>query len=212
MEALTDGIFAVTMTLLVLDLKLPEHMGANTREVMANLAALLPHMDDYVISFVILCVYWLAHLRLLRRLREIDTTFVWLNMAFLLFTTFVPPLTAFIGHNPTQPVAAIVYGADLLLILSCEALMWRHAARRHHFDETLTDAATLWHEMRRRFLLAALIIALGMVGAVVEIEFATNVGYASYLYLLLIAAGIMRQRRETPAERTRSLGEGRGAE
>lgn len=199
LEALTDGIFAVTMTLLVLDLKLPEHIGNDTREVLANLAMLLPHMDDYVISFVVLCVYWLAHLRLLRRLRDVDTTFVWLNLAFLLFTTFVPPLTAFIGHNSTQPVAAILYGCDLMLILLFEALMWRHAAR-DHFNDTVSDAEAIWHAMRRHFLQAATVIALGMIAAVAEIEFATNVGYASYVYLLLILAGFVRQRRAASHE------------
>jgi len=190
LEALTDGIFAVTMTLLVLDLKLPEHIGADSREATAKLLALLPHLDDYVISFVVLCVFWLAHLRLIRRLRDVDTMFVWLNMAFLLFTTFVPPLTALIGNNPTQPLAAIVYGCGLMLILLFEALMWRHAARRL-FNETVIDAAAVWQLMRRRFVLAAFVIFLGIVSALFEIEFATQVGYASYVYLLLIAAGLI---------------------
>ena len=207
LEALTDGIFAVTMTLLVLDLKLPETTGLTPRQTVARLLELLPHLDDYVISFVVLCVFWLAHLRLLARVGAIDATFTWLNLLFLLFTTFVPPLTAFIGHNSAQPVAAVTYGLDLILILWCEALMWRRAAH-HLVAESVGDGAVLWRFMRRRFAIAALVIVLGIVAALVEIEFATNVGYASYVYLLLIAAGIVRHRGDThePASHGHSRG------
>lgn len=196
LEALTDGIFAVTMTLLVLDLKLPDVTGSTPSQAVARLVELLPHFDDYVISFIVLCVFWLAHLRLMRRVGDVDPPFAWLNLLFLLFTTFVPPLTAFIGHNSEQPVAAVTYGCNLILILSCEALMWRRAAH-HLVNDSVTDGEALWRIMRRRFLAAALVIVLGMVAALVEIELATNVGYASYVYLLLIAAGIVRHRQDT---------------
>ena len=107
LEALTDGIFAVSMTLLVLDLKFAGRVSTEAGRVFHDLLALLPYIDDYVISFLVLCVFWLAHLRLLRRVREVDATFVWLNLAFLLFTTFVPPLTSWIGHETEQPAAAM---------------------------------------------------------------------------------------------------------
>ena len=192
LEALTDGIFAVTMTLLVLDLKLPEHLGRNHDEVLASLLALLPHLDDYVISFVVLCVFWLAHLRLLARLRDVDASFVWLNLGFLLFTTFVPTLTSLIGNNADRPIAAILYGCNLLLILLCETLMWRHASR-HHFNDSVLDAPGVWRLMRRRFLFAAAVIVAGVACALLEIALAARVDYASYVYLLLIVAGMVRK-------------------
>lgn len=193
LEALTDGIFAVTMTLLVLDLKFPEHVGAEPSQVVANLLLLLPHLDDYVISFVVLCLYWLAHLRLLQRVRDVDGAFVWLNLAFLLCTTFVPPLTSFLGNNPEQPVAAVVYGGNLLLLLAFEALLWRRGAR-HLANETVTDGAALWTFMRSRFLFAGGVIVLAIAAALVEIEIGSRVGYATYVYLLLIVAGIVHPR------------------
>jgi uncharacterized membrane protein len=196
LEALTDGIFAVTMTLLVLDLKLGERMPADSVHIVVDLMALLPYIDDYVISFVVLCVFWLAHLRMLRRLREVDATFTWLNLAFLLFTTFVPPLTSWVGHYAEHPGAAIVYGTNLILILLCEALMWRHAAR-YLVNETVTDANALWRYMRSRYIAAAAVIVGGIIAALVEIEFGTRVGYASYVYLLLIGAGIVRPGKAT---------------
>jgi len=190
-EALTDGIFAVTMTLLVLDLKFEDRVSGEPDRIVHDLLALLPYIDDYAISFVVLSVFWLAHLRLIRRLREVDATFVWLNLAFLLFTTFVPPLTSWIGHRSEQPPAAIVYGANLILILAAETLMWRHACR-HLVNETVTDARALWLSVRRRFFASAAIILAGIVAALIEIQYAANVEYASYVYLLLIGAGLVR--------------------
>jgi len=191
LEALTDGIFAVTMTLLVLDLKFADRVSSDPSRVWHDLAALGPYIDDYAISFVVLCVFWLAHLRLVKRVRDIDATFTWLNLAFLLFTTFVPPLTSWVGHESTKPAAAIVYGVNLVLILGAETLMWRRACR-HLANESVTDPDALWRAIRTRFYFAAGVIVAGIAAAMFEIRYATNVGYASYVYLLLIAAGLVR--------------------
>ena len=192
LETLTDGIFAVAMTLLVFDLKIADRFPATSpHPILSDLRELLPYIDDYLISFLVLCVFWLAHVRLLRRLREVDVGFVWLNLLFLLFTTFVPPLTSWIGNSAGQPGAAVVYGGNLLMLLLCEASMWRRALFRLA-DETVTDGQALWHYVRRRYLFAAGIIVTGIVAALAEIRLGLTVGYASYFYLLLIGGGIVR--------------------
>src|SRR4029453_10660963 len=191
LEALTDGIFAVTMTLLVLDLKFTDRVSGEPGRVVHDLVKLLPYIDDYVISFVVLCVFWLAHMRLMRRVRDVDSAFAWMNLAFLLFTTFVPPLTSWIGHEAQQPAAAIVYGVNMLFINALEALMWRRACL-HLSNESVTDPKALWGELRKRFVIVAVIIIGGIATALVEIEIATGVGYASYVYLLMIFAAVFR--------------------
>src|SRR6188474_1730829 len=143
LENLTDGIFAVTMTLLVLDLKFPEHVFDLESSAWVAMLATLNRLDDYVISFVALCIFWLAHLRLLGRLREPDTTFTWLNLAFLLVTTLVPTLTSLVGDNPAHPRAAILYGANLVAILAIEAAMWRRMCRRLA-NASVGDPEALW--------------------------------------------------------------------
>ncbi|HET9339703.1 MAG TPA: TMEM175 family protein [Casimicrobiaceae bacterium] len=190
LEALTDGIFAVTMTLLVLDLKFPPDAldGAST---WGALSAIANRLDDYVISFVALCVFWLAHLRLLRRLRDPDATFVWLNLAFLLLTTLVPTLTALVGDHPAHPRAAVFYGANLVGILAIEALMWRRMCLRLAND-AVEDGPALWRFVQSRFLLAIGIVIAGIATALVEIRLGVSEGMASYVYLLLLAAGVAR--------------------
>lgn len=189
LEAITDGIFAVSMTLLVLDLRLPAKLvdGHAFRD---QVLAQIPAFDGYVISFTVLCIFWLAHVRLLRRLERIDSTFTTINLAFLLFTTFVPLLTAFAGRNPGHYTPAVLYGANLIAIIGCEMLMWRYALPRLA-DASVTDHASTWRIVRGRFVAATAVVGFGLVLAVLEIRLGFNSGFASYTYLLLIVVGII---------------------
>jgi len=188
LEAMTDGIFAVTMTLLVLDLRLPGNLADG--ELWRALGAQATAIDDYVISFVVLCVFWIGHLRLLRRLESIDTAFTAYNLAFLLFTTFVPILTAFAGHNPGRSAPAVLYGANLIAILGAEMTMWRHALPPL-VNSSVTDAEGAWRLVRRKLFVAMCVVLVGMVLAIVEIRAGFNAGFASYTYLLLVVVGVV---------------------
>jgi uncharacterized membrane protein len=196
LEAITDGIFAVSMTLLVLDLRLPGDIPSGSLLWSAMLAE-IPKFDDYVISFFMLCVFWIAHLRLMRRIDEVDSVFTWINLTFLLFTTFVPMLTAFAGRNPGLPRPAFLYGVNLLAIVACEALMWRRALPRL-VNASVSDPVGAWRLVRRKFLFAMLVIVAGMILALVEIEAGLTNAYASYVYLLVIAVGIMHPVQRPP--------------
>ena len=190
LEALTDGIFAVTMTLLVLDLKLPEHVEFGD-SIGAALADLLPRFDHYVISFVVLCLFWIAHLRMMRHVRDIDPLFLWLNLGFLLCTTFVPAFTAFVGNNPGHPRPAILYGMNLAAILACEAAMWRRALL-HLANDTVTEPTAMWQWVRKRFVFGLVVVTLGMGLAAAQAQLGMRTRYASYVYLLLLGAGVLQ--------------------
>jgi len=198
LEAITDGIFAVAMTLLVLEVKVPEPVAGAA--VADGLQQLVDTLDNYVISFVVLAVFWIGHLRVMRRLREPDTTFTVTNLAFAFFTTLVPPLTTYLGDHPEAPRAAILYGGNLLLLLACEALLWRRVCHRLAND-TFPDAAAAWSLVVRRYALAMAVVLAGIAIALAEIALTPSKGLAPWFYLLLIAAGIVRpaRRRTRPA-------------
>lgn len=203
LEAITDGIFAVTMTLLVLDLKFPVE-GTGQGTLFDQLMHMSDRIDSYLISFVVLSVFWISHSRMLSRMRACDTRFTVLNLAFLLFTTMVPPLTSVIGEHPSLPRAAVLYGANLLLILLFESLAWRRAILLLAND-TVEDGPALWHEVRHRNYIGMGVILGGIVIALIEIRLGVTSGFGQWTYLLLIAAGIVR-----PAVRG-SRGNGRKA-
>jgi uncharacterized membrane protein len=110
-EAFSDGIFAVAATLLVLDLKdlsLPEN--PNVGEVWHALVAQLPKFLSWLISFIIVCKFWLNHHHLLRLARHADYAMVWLNSIFLMFQSLVPFPTSLMGEYPKNPLAVGLFG------------------------------------------------------------------------------------------------------
>ena len=190
LEALTDGIFAVTMTLLVLDVRFPPQFAPGLG---AEVLALVDLIDNYFISFAVLAVFWIGHLRLMRRLRDPDATFVAQNRAFLFLTTLVPPLTALLGDHPELPRASVLYGANLFLLLCLELAMWRRACLRLT-DGSLDDARSAWLHLRNRYALALGVVLAAIVVALGEIAAGVSRGLAPWLYLLLLGLGRLRPR------------------
>ncbi|HTO47910.1 MAG TPA: TMEM175 family protein [Burkholderiales bacterium] len=185
-EALTDGIFAVAMTLLVLDLRLPETLAAiDDAGLRKALLALLPKLESYVISFLVLCIFWLGHHRLMHLVRGVDHLFLWRNLLFILFITFVPFSTSLMGQYRSLDDAPLVYGVNLGLVLAAQFLMWRHALF-HLSDAAQGEVAARWRAVRDRYVIAFTIVAAAVLLAALDWRF------AAYLYLLLVFVGPMR--------------------
>lgn len=111
-EAFSDGVFAIIVTLLVLDLKVPD-LGVDIHDSLRlghELAGLLPKLLSWLISFVIVCKFWLNHHHILGLARNADYGMVWLNSLFLMFQSFVPFPTALMGEYPGNPLAVSLFG------------------------------------------------------------------------------------------------------
>jgi uncharacterized membrane protein len=110
-EAFSDGIFAVAATLLVLDLKdiaLPEN--PTPADIWHALVAQLPKFLSWLISFIIVCKFWLNHHHLLRLAKYANYGMVWLNSIFLMFQSLVPFPTSLMGEHPRNPLAVGLFG------------------------------------------------------------------------------------------------------
>src|SRR5438045_8938069 len=93
-EALIDGIFAVALTLLVLDIKLPENVAYPTNEALwSRLVELQRHFAIYAISFIVIGIYWVAHHVQFHYVRYTDRRLIWINLLFLLLLSFLPFLS-----------------------------------------------------------------------------------------------------------------------
>ena len=116
-EALADGIFAVAMTLLVLDIKSPQNLSLETTgELIGYLLALEHNFAMYAISFLVLAIFWIAHHVLFHFVRHVDRRLLWLNVAFLLLVTFVPFSTDLLGDHGHLPLPVVVYGVNLIAL------------------------------------------------------------------------------------------------
>ena len=99
-EALADGIFAVAMTLLVLDIKSPVNREFETAADLVNYLVALEHsFAMYAISFFVLAIFWISHHLLFHFVRHVDRRLLWLNVGFLLLVTFVPFSTDLLGDH-----------------------------------------------------------------------------------------------------------------
>jgi uncharacterized membrane protein len=127
-EALTDGVFAVAMTLLVLDIKVPELQApSDISQLAVRLLALWPKFLSYTISFVILGVYLVGHHVQLSFIRKVDRPLLWINLLFLLWVALVPFSTALLSEYPMAQIAITLYGLNLIAIGLTLALHWWYA-------------------------------------------------------------------------------------
>ena len=110
LEAFSDGVIAIVITLLVLEIHVPPNPLVTNQEMLNAILKLAPHLLAYVISFLVCAVWWVAHHALIHDLRQVDTALLWANNLFLLGLAFLPFPTALLGQHPAQPIAAAFYG------------------------------------------------------------------------------------------------------
>lgn len=136
LETLADGIFAIAMTLLVLELRVPEHLGPG--ELPSQLAALWPRFATFFISFVVLGIYWFAHHQIFQFVVRVNRTVVWLSIAFLMGAALIPFVASLLGSYPQDPVALGLYGLVLsLLAVLGYVIFWYVTGDRGLIDEKL---------------------------------------------------------------------------
>ncbi|MGZ3182596.1 MAG: TMEM175 family protein [Telluria sp.] len=124
-EALTDGIFAVAMTLLVIDLHVPEHLDIS---VAAALAEQFPKLVSWLISFLVLAIFWIANHRMYSHVREVDTSLLWLTIGKLGGASLMP-FAAMLSSQHQSLAAQTVYAAVLCWMSLVSMLTWRYLHR-----------------------------------------------------------------------------------
>ena len=181
-EALIDGIFAVALTLLVLDIKLPEGISyATNDELWTRLKSLERHFVIYVISFVVIAIYWIAHHVQFHYVRYTDRRLLWINMLFLLLISFLPFATDLVGDHENLVLPCLIYGSALLAISAVSYLHLRYLERHAYLaSPEFTPAAA--HLIRHRIVLFAVVPSLSMLVAFYSPRLAL------YVYLLLAGA------------------------
>jgi len=108
----SDGVFAIVITLLVLELRLP---NVDYAALGPSLLALVPSLAAYVLSFLLVGMYWVFHHHAFSLIDGVDGVILWLNIVFLLFISFMPFPTMMLGRFPFQTLPVIFYGVNLLL-------------------------------------------------------------------------------------------------
>jgi uncharacterized membrane protein len=161
-EALSDGVFAIVVTLLVLEITVP-HVDAHdsVRALAGALLALAPKFVSWVISFVTVCVIWVNHHRLLALVAQVDNGLFWRNANLLLWTSFIPFPTALMGDYPGNRLAVSFYGAVMLLMALAFVLMRWHLQRHDGLVQPHADRERLRAGTRLSILMGPVAYAVG---------------------------------------------------
>src|SRR5438034_1622955 len=159
LEAFSDGVFAVAITLLVLNLQVPQIASAS--ELVTRLSALWPKLLSYALSFVIVGIYWVAHHNTFHYIQQSDRNLLWLNILLLMCIVFLPFPTALLGQYPEQRVSVIIYAGTLVLTgLVLQALWWYATSGCRLVDRTIDPR--LVQRATRRNLTAPLLYLLAI--------------------------------------------------
>lgn len=157
-EALADGVFAIVMTLLVFDIRLPE---APLTDLPSVLAGIGPKFLGYVVSFLLLGIYWVGHRNQFNFIRRADQNFHWLNLLFLGLVGLVPFSTGVLSRYPESLLAVVIYGVNLTLIGLALFLVWSYATRSYHLvDSDLPQAAIRLGKQRSLLAPACYLVAM----------------------------------------------------
>jgi uncharacterized membrane protein len=134
LEAFSDGVIAIIITIMVLELRVPQ--GAD----LAALRDLLPLLASYVLSFVYVAIYWNNHHHLLHACERINAAIMWANMHLLFWLSLVPFVTAWAGTHRDASLPAALYGVVLMMAGVAYFVMERQMVRENGPQSMLAEA------------------------------------------------------------------------
>jgi uncharacterized membrane protein len=134
MEAFSDGVIAILITIMVLGLTVPHEPG------LAALRPLIPILLSYVLSFVFLGIYWNNHHHLLHAIEHVDGRVLWANLHLLFWLSLIPFVTGWMGENRFAPWPVALYGVVLLLAAVAYFILTRALIALHGRDSVLGTA------------------------------------------------------------------------
>ncbi|HKU84933.1 MAG TPA: TMEM175 family protein [Casimicrobiaceae bacterium] len=187
-EALVDGIFAVALTLLVLDIKLPEDATIATNgQLVARLIGLERHFVIYAISFVVIGVYWVNHHIQFHFVMRTNRNLIWINLLYALLISFLPFSTDLIGDHKELVLPCVIYGVTLLSLSATSYLHLRYLSRHPELasPELTRDVIGI---LDRRIAFFALVSLLS-----IAVSFYST-RLALYVYVLFVVAHFIPSR------------------
>jgi uncharacterized membrane protein len=159
LDALSDGIFGVAMTLLVLTLVVPTAIEVrDAGDLWRALLKLLPNVVTYFMSFMTLGIFWVAQETQLSEVERTDRDYTWIVLTFLLFVTFVPFSTALLAAYYQSWMAVVEYWFNIFLLGAVNTVAVEYAARNRLFSAA--RRAVLLPAIRRRALIAQSLYAV----------------------------------------------------
>ena len=126
LEAFSDGVFAIVITLLILNVHVPDGRTLT----LEALRPIVPPLATFVLSFIIVGVYWISHHHTLHFVKEVNRRLLWLNLLVLLCVVFIPFPTSLLATGFDNPLAVRLYGLSLIATNASGLLFWWYASSK----------------------------------------------------------------------------------
>jgi uncharacterized membrane protein len=131
LEAYSDGVFALALTLLILDLRVPSVVShSSLGQYAAAMVPLVPKVLCFALTFVMICIHWVGHHYFFVRLRHVTLSLVWINNLFLLWICIMPFPMSMLGDHPTDQFPILLYALNQL-VAALTFFVFRAYASRH---------------------------------------------------------------------------------
>jgi len=154
LEAFSDGVIAIIITIMVLELKVPHG------ETLDALTPLWPVFLSYVLSFVYIGIYWNNHHHMMHAVKHVNGAILWSNMHLLFWLSLTPFTTGWMGENHFGTVPVAIYGVGLLMNAIAYTILVRALIKRHGHDSEF--AARIGNDFKGYVSLAMYFTAVGM--------------------------------------------------
>jgi len=179
LEAFSDGVLAIIITIMVLELKVPHGIDV------ASLGPLVPVFLSYVLSFIFVGIYWSNHHHLLQAAHNVDGRTLWANLHLLFWLSLIPSVTGWMGENHFAPWPVAFYGAVLFFAGIAYFILTRALITRHGRDSALAKAVGRDFKGKASVVVYAVAIPLSFV----------NSWLACALYVLVAVMWLIPDRR-----------------
>jgi uncharacterized membrane protein len=138
MESLVDGIFAISMTILVLTINFPPGLDIEDDIAIAKaIGNLIPQVIIYFVAFALIGIFWCIYHARLKHVKKLDNTFIWINLLWLMFLALMPFSTSLAGDYPNFHTAAIIFHVNYLVLSFMLFLSWTYASKNNLIDEKI---------------------------------------------------------------------------
>ncbi len=127
LEAFSDGMFAIILTILVLELHVPHLADSSMAAFLVGMAEIVPKLVSFLFSFFILAIFWVNHHQMVHQIAHVDAKLLWLNIFLLFFASLFPFLTAFIGDYPGNPYVVALFPLNMAMSSIILRAFWKHA-------------------------------------------------------------------------------------
>lgn len=134
LEAFSDGVLAIIITIMVLELKVPEGMNFH------SLQPLFPKFLSYLMSFIYVGIYWNNHHHMMHTVKQVSGGILWANLHLLLWLSLIPFATAWIGEHHFAPFPMLVYGVVLLMCAIAYSILQLIIIKKHGENSILSKA------------------------------------------------------------------------